>query len=172
MSNPKNDQPNLSENLLRKITLFENFSDKEISDLYQLGEQSDFRAKANIIVEGEQSRGLFIVLEGNVSIFKHSYSEKSLIRLALFKVGASFGELSLFDRADRSATVAAETDCSLFHLEAEKFNEYLNKNGNDIKARFYKKCAEDLAARFREQNSDYLNSQQLLWQYALKKEKD
>ena len=31
-------------------------------------------------------------------------------------------------------------------------------------------CAEEMAVRFRIQNDDYINSQQLLWKYALRKD--
>ena len=153
---------------LRRITLFEYLSDSELEDLYEIGEVKLFKPKCNVIIEAESSRGLYVLLRGAVSVFKLDKSSDQLIRLTMLEEGAIFGELSLFDDAPRSATVIAENTCSLFYLDAEGFNEHLDQLGNDLKTRFYKKCAEEMAERFRVQNADYIASQHLLWQHALR----
>ena len=80
------------------------------------------------------------------------------------------GQLSLFDTAPRSASVMAESVCHMFYLDEKAFSGFMNQSGSDIKIRFFKTCAEDLVARFRQLNGDYIAAQQLLWKYALRKE--
>ena len=154
---------------LRRVAILEGLTDEELRELYAKGETRIVESKANVVIEGEQSRGLFVLLKGAVSIYKRDDSTGHLLRLAILESGAIFGEMSLFDDTARSATVAAESQCCLFELKFQVFDEYLQQKGPDIQARFFRKCAEDLAARFRTQNNDYITAQKLLWQYALRK---
>jgi CRP-like cAMP-binding protein len=157
---------------LRPISLFAYLSDKELEELYQIGKIVIHNAKTNIVIESEPTRGLYVLLHGLVSVYKRDTVNNNLIRLAFLEHGAVFGELSLFDDAPRSATVVTETQSSLFHLDQQLFQLFLEEKGASLQARFYKKCAEEMASRFRKQNSDYVVSQHLLWKYALRKSDD
>ena len=154
---------------LGKISLFGYYEKNELEELYGLGRLRTVPSKAHVIIEGEPTRGLYIVLKGTVSVYKMDPSTKTLMRLAFLEKGAVFGELSLLDATPRSATITAETTCYLFSLDFEPFQGFLEKHGAEIKARFYQRCAEEMAERFRTQNSDYITSQKLLWQYALRR---
>jgi CRP-like cAMP-binding protein len=176
MNPPENQQSkdlqqesNSWDSLLSDIGIFKCFSPEELRRLYQLGKQQEVRSKSNILIEGENSRGLVILLRGSVSVYKNDPISGVLMRIATLESGAHFGEFSLFDHTSRSATVAAESPCLIFILEADKFENFLQRAGDDVKIRFYQSCAEVLAARFRKLNDDYLHSQQLLWKYALRK---
>src|SRR5690606_9082424 len=121
------------------------------------------------VIEGEPTRGLYIILHGTVSVYKNDESTGSMARLAYLEAGNNFGELSLFDTAPRSASVAAESVCHMFYLDADRFNDILLQNNADMQARFYKSCAEELVGRFRNLNSDYIVAQQLLWKHGLRR---
>ncbi len=162
--------PHWGSDQLVKISIFAAMQKDELAKLYKLGRVIRIAAHANIVIEGEASRGLFLLLHGTVSVYKSSLETDGLIRLAFLEVGSCFGEMSLFENAPRSATITAESECFLFELESKVFDAFLESEGNECKARFYKRCAEDLAERFRRQNSDYVVSQRLLWKYALKRE--
>lgn len=155
---------------LRRIGIFENLTDQELRELYSLGEIRVHKAKSNVVIEGETSRGMFLLLKGTVSVFKTDKATNTLIRLAFLEQGAIFGELSLFDNAPRSATITAESVCHAFVLGVDIFDAHLTKKGDNLKTRFYKKCAEEMAARFRVQNEDYVAAQLLIWRYALRKD--
>lgn len=157
---------------LKEIALFKGFTEDELVMLYSIGELKKYSKSSHVVVEGEQSRGMYILLYGRVSVYKNDPSTNTFVRLTFLEIGANFGEFSLFDKSPRSATVAAETTCYLFHLEAEKYNQYLQESGYDLQVRFYKTCAEELSERFRHLNADYINSQQLLWRYALRRGDD
>jgi CRP-like cAMP-binding protein len=155
---------------LKEIEVFSKFSDSELRKLHSYGKMLKVRSKVNIVIEGERSSGLFILMNGRVSIYKSDGASHNLARFAILEEGASFGELSLFDDAPRSATVIADVDSLLFYLDADDFHRYLNESGADLQVKFYKTCAVYLAVRFRKLNVDYINSQQLLWKHALRKE--
>lgn len=154
---------------LKGVSLFGRFTDEELRTLYGIGKLQLVKAKSNALIEGEPTRGMFILLHGCVSVYKTDQATGSMVRLAILEEGSPFGEMSLFDSAPRSATVVAESKCWLFQLDAAAFNEFLHKAGPDLQVRFYKTCAEELAARFRVLNSDYINSQRLLWEHALRR---
>jgi CRP-like cAMP-binding protein len=154
---------------LHEISIFARFTQDELARLYNLGKLVRLKPKANAVIEGEPTRGLYVLLSGRVSVYKTDPATGNLSRLALLDEGANFGELSLFDQAPRSATVVAETDCYLFQLEADAFNGFLDHAGADLQVRFFRTCAEELAVRFRRLNGDYITSQQLLWKYALRR---
>ncbi len=157
---------------LERVSFFKGFSPEELTELYTLGEIKEANPESYIIIEGEATRGLYILLDGTVSVFKNDSTKSKLIRLTYLEKGAIFGELSLFDNAHRSATIAAESFCHLFYLDEKPFNGFLQNKGDSLQVRFFKTCAEDLAQRFRIQNQDYIISQELLWRYALKKPKE
>ncbi len=157
---------------LKGISIFRYFSQEEMKLLYGKGEVRSFRPKSYAVIEGEPTRGMYIILAGTVSVYKTHDVTGTMHRLALLEEGSNFGELSLFDQAPRTATVSAETTCHMFYLDATVFAEFLDQNGDSAKVRFYKACAEELVGRFRNLNSDYVSAQQLLWKYALRKPED
>lgn len=157
---------------LSKISIFRNFTQEELVDLYSSGEIRSYRPKAHAVIEGEPTRGLYIILAGTVSVYKTNDVTGTLHRLALLEEGANFGELSLFDTAPRTATVSAESTCHMFFLDADVFERFLEHGGPHSASRFYKACAEELVGRFRNLNSDYVTAQQLIWKYALRKPED
>jgi len=164
--------PKWGANQLKSIAIFRNLSSDELEALYGQGTILSYRPKTYVVIEGEPSRGLYIILNGTVSVYKNDQTTGAMHRLAYLDEGDAFGELSLFDTAPRSASVSAESICHLFSLEAGVFERFLESIGGDIKIRFYKTCAEELVSRFRKLNGEYIAAQQLLWKHALSPKKD
>lgn len=164
--------PNWGAERLRKIALFKQFTHEELVRLYQSGEIRILRPNSYAVIEGEPSRGLYIILGGTVAVYKNDVQSGAMHRIAFLEEGAGFGEMSLFDVAPRSATVAAVSTCYLFYLDVEAFEKYLNAEGENSQVRFYKTCAETMGERFRAINNDFIISQQQLWKYALRRAED
>lgn len=152
---------------LRRVALFRNFTESELAALYEIGKVKSTREGVHVVIEGEPSQGLYLVLKGTLSIYKSNSSTGNLNKLTSIEAPSHFGELSLFDSAPRSASVSGDTDCVLFYLDRSAFEQYLAADPGNLSLRFYKTCAQDLAERFRKLNSDYITSQQLLWTHAL-----
>lgn len=157
---------------LESIKLFRQFTHEELKRLYAKGEVRVLRPEAYAVIEGEPSRGVYLILHGTVSVYKNDPETGSMVRIAYLETGAAFGEMSLFENAPRSASVGAITPCYLFYLDVAVFESFLNEVGADAQIRFYKTCAQHMSERFRLINSDYIVSQQLLWKYALRRAND
>ena len=157
---------------IKAISLFDKLEEHEKEELFKLGSFLTFQPHSNIVIEGEKSRGLYIVINGTLSVYKNDKATNSMIRLAYLESGNIFGELSLFDDIPRSATITTETDCQIFNLDQSKFEAYLKEKGENLQVRFYKRCAEEIAERFRIQNDDYIVSQNLLWKYGLRRKEE
>ena len=164
--------PDWGSDRLLRISLFKNFDQNILRDIYKLGEVQSIRKANHAVIEGEPSRGLYLILHGSLSVYKNDPITGDSHRLATMEEGDSFGELSLFDDAPRSATVMADIFSYVFYLDADKFESFLQHAGAHIMAQFYKTCAVSMSEKFRTLNSEYITSQQLLWKYALRKEDD
>ena len=157
---------------LAGIPLFSAFSEDELRGLYSMGRLLKMRPSSHVVIEGEPTRGLFLLLHGTVSVHKSDPSTGSMMRIAVLEEGAHFGEFSLFDTAPRSATVAADTQCILFSLDAKRFDDYLHKRGAETEAKFYRSVCAELSVRVRKLNDDYITAQQLLWKHALRRSEE
>ncbi len=157
---------------LLSIFLFRPFTLEQRRRIWSLGSIQVIKKAAHAVIEGEPSRGLFLILGGQLSVYKRDSLNNDAHRLATLKSGDSFGELSLFDESPRSATVSADAQSYLFTLDAELFESFLQREGDTVKASFYRNCASILSEKFRILNTDYISSQQLLWKYALRKTKE
>jgi len=155
---------------LKNIPILRAFTDNDLRKLYGVGEIRSFRPKSYAVIEGEPTRGLFVIFRGTVSVYKNDVITGNMSRLTFLEQGSHFGELSLFDDTPRSASVSAETVCHMFHLDAGDFDKFLQQAGDGAKVNFYKRCSEELCGRFRKLNGDYIAAQQMLWKHALRRD--
>ena len=103
---------------LREIKLLNKLSDAELETLIPLGSISTVEAHTNIVIEGELSWGLYLILEGIVGVYKTNKMSGELHDVGQLKSGSFFGEMSLVDENPRSATVRALLECQLFTCRA------------------------------------------------------
>jgi CRP-like cAMP-binding protein len=154
---------------LREINLLEVFSDQELAQLISLGTLASYEPQANIVIEGEMSWGLYLILAGHVNILKNNKLTNEAYEVGHLRAGNFFGEMSLVDEQPRSATVCTLTPCQVFCLTKDAFMEFLNR-APDLKTRFYENCARLLVHRLRDLGDNYVISQYPLWFTSLKKE--
>lgn len=159
-------RPEFGAKLLSGISIFKNFSSEDLVKVYGLGELRVFNPGANIIIEGENTSGLFLVIEGMVGIYKQSAKVGLGNKLATLGQGKSFGEMSLIDKRPRSATVATDTRTVVYHLDGTVWD---NAMQNDLRLRcqFFENCAMILSSRLRELDDEYILSQKQLWRIAI-----
>ena len=154
--------------LLREVRLLKPFSDAELSQLVQMGQGQHYEAHSNVVIEGEMSWGLYLILGGQVGIFKTNKLTGESYDVGQLRKGNFFGEMSLVDNNPRSATVKALTDCHLFYISKEQFARFLAQS-KDIQLRFFEGCIRTLVGRLRELDDNYVVSQYQLWKVALSK---
>jgi CRP-like cAMP-binding protein len=92
-------------------------------DLTEVFKDSDdlveFSAGDVILAEGDQGNHMYVVMEGELSVVL-----KDRV-IAKAGVGDIVGEMALINSEIRSATVKADTDCILAHIDQSSFDSLL-----------------------------------------------
>jgi CRP-like cAMP-binding protein len=129
--------------LLRKIDLFEEMSDKELNRLAKSFRESRFTAGETIAAEGTRGVGFFVIGEGNVRYSVHGEE------VGEGGPGDYFGEIALIDDGPRTATVTAGTDVIAYGLASWEFQPLVEEN-----AALAWELLQGMAKRLRAANQD------------------
>jgi CRP/FNR family cyclic AMP-dependent transcriptional regulator len=78
-----------------------------------------FDAGVTVVAEGEPGRSMFIVHSGELVVSRLGNSGRA-IRMTCLVSGDFFGEMTLIEMQNRSATVVAESPTVLYELRAQK----------------------------------------------------
>ena len=77
-----------------------------------------FDAGSTVVTEGDPGRSLFIVRSGRLAVSKRANSG-SVVPISILQPGDFFGEMTLIEMQNRSATVIAESSTVLYELTAQ-----------------------------------------------------
>jgi CRP/FNR family cyclic AMP-dependent transcriptional regulator len=102
---------------------FGGLSDASLDLLISMLAERSFDAGATIFAEGEPGRSMFVVHSGDLVVSKLGDSGRS-IRMTDLGPGDFFGEMTLIEMQNRSATVVAETATVLYELTARNLYAY------------------------------------------------
>ena len=103
--------------------LFEMLSNQELSAVADLSVPRSFSAGEPVFEEGELGDSLFVIVSGEVEVFRREPSGRARV-LATLSPPEFFGEMSLIDKEYRSASVRARTDAQLLQLSAEQLTQF------------------------------------------------
>jgi len=111
---------------LRRVPLFADLEESDLDGLLAMGRISQVRRKTVVFTEGQNHRGIWVVLRGLVVVYKLSPDGRMLI-LRVCRPGSSFGEGGLFQDADPRHFAHARTtrDSSLLHVPRDRFGTFL-----------------------------------------------
>jgi CRP-like cAMP-binding protein len=82
-----------------------------------------FDVGATVVAEGEPGRSMFIVQSGDLVVNRRAQSG-DVIHMADLTAGDFFGEMTLIEMQNRSATVTAKSPTALYELTAQKLYAY------------------------------------------------
>ena len=102
--------------------LFSNLDQKELEIVINAMDEKKYKPNENVITQGESGDCLYVVEEGNLDCTKHFTEDGEEKYLKTYIPGESFGELALLYNAPRAATIKAKTNCILWVLDRETFN--------------------------------------------------
>lgn len=105
--------------VLRKVPLFAQMSLDQLDAINQLLKELQYIKGEVLINEGDLGDELYILVEGSVRILKGRGTAQEL-ELNKMSGVSYFGEMSILDDEPRSASVVADTDCSLLVLRGEQ----------------------------------------------------
>lgn len=128
--------------LAERVKAFEGLSPAEISDLLGSSEKCSFAAGAHIVKEGNVGSHMYIILSGEARVLKTGRDGE--VELARMTPADSFGEMALADNEARSASVVADSDCTLVRI-----NDQIINSRPEIGLKVYRNIAKVLSARLR-----------------------
>ena len=102
---------------------FGGLSDASLDLLVSMLVERRFDVGATVVAEGEPGRSMFIVHSGELVVSKLGDSGR-VIRMAGLEPGDFFGEMTLIEMQNRSATVVAESPTVLYELTARNLYTY------------------------------------------------
>ena len=104
---------------LRHLPLFNPFADDDLQQLGRQGEPVNLRAGDILFSEGDPAQGLFVVVEGQLEIFKQVCGER--VTLANVPRGSFVGEISLLTGLPHNASARASVPTRLLKYGASVF---------------------------------------------------
>lgn len=100
---------------LRAIPLFQKIPDEDLAELAGVVIERRFPKSATIVEEGLPGDYMYVIREGRVKVTKASDDGREKI-LDILEAGNFFGDMALFDRAPRSASVKTLQESRLLAL--------------------------------------------------------
>ena len=117
----------VSTTVLRTVPLFAGFADEQLRTLSGVVTRRSVPRGAVVIVEGDPTDSLYIVISGRMRVLMSDADGKEVI-LAILGPGEFFGEMGLIDDNPRSATVVAVEPCELIVINKRDFKKCLEEN--------------------------------------------
>ena len=111
----------------QKLELFRDLTPSDLNKFLSESREESFETERVIFKEGAELDRFYVVLEGQVEIWKDFGTPYADI-LAIHGPGACFGEMSLIDDLPRSATVKTATPVRLLSLEKPRFRQIITEN--------------------------------------------
>ncbi|MEY3679890.1 MAG: Crp/Fnr family transcriptional regulator [Ilumatobacteraceae bacterium] len=129
---------------LGKVSLFSSCSNKDLEKIAKAGDEVTISAGTVVVDQGQTGREAFVLLKGSATVRRNGK------KVATLGPGAVIGELSLLDHGPRTATVSADTDCTMLVISQRQFLGVIDA----IPALAHKLLAT-LAGRIRELDRQY-----------------
>ena len=129
---------------LRNVTLFSSCSTKDLEKIAKAGDEVTLDAGSVIVDQGQTGREAFVIISGSATVKRNGK------KVATLGAGSVVGELSLLDHGPRTATVVADTECTMLVISQRQFLAVIDA----IPAISHKLLAT-LAGRIRELDRQY-----------------
>lgn len=112
---------------LKHVKIFSTLSQKELSAVTPLFFQKSYKRNETIFSEEDEGDDFYIIESGAVKVCKLNRDGRELT-IAILSKYDTFGELSIFDRRRRSATLIAIRDCKFQILKRDSLLQAIKTN--------------------------------------------
>jgi serine/threonine protein phosphatase PrpC len=112
---------------LQGVSMFRYLPFADLMRVAGIAKERTMAPGVDVFLEGEFGESLFIILDGKAAVLK------SDVEIATLQAGAHFGEMSLIERAPRSATVRATTALEVVVIERDGFFSLLSEEATAVK---------------------------------------
>jgi CRP/FNR family cyclic AMP-dependent transcriptional regulator len=136
--------------LLKNVPIFKDLDQAEIDAVAEVCKEEKFESGAYIFRESEAGNRLYVIVTGEVRISRDvpGSGEEAL---AVLKTGALFGEMSVFDRSDRSTHAISNGGTTLLTITRPDFEMLLDFN-RELAYKVLWACVRVLTSRLRSTN--------------------
>ena len=121
---------------LREVRLFKDIATPELSVLGDSLRERTLKRGQVLFREGDVGEEMFLVRRGSIVISKPVTGRVEQV-LARIGPGDFFGEMALFDRSPRSATVQSDSESSLLVLDREGLRQLTEESPRAAAAFFH-----------------------------------
>ncbi len=135
--------------ILRSSPLLGQLPASMLDKLTSAATEHSLHADALLFQHGDLADGLYILLEGRVSVFRAG-PDGNDVELAIQEAGSLLGEMALLDNQPRSASIRCLDDCRFLHLPKEVFQEVMQTANDGLLA-----MASSLSLRLRNTDQQY-----------------
>jgi CRP/FNR family cyclic AMP-dependent transcriptional regulator len=149
---------------LKSVDLLADLTREELDLVWEILRRVEVPKGTVIMREGDVGDTMYLFAEGEVEVTQKltlrtgrqgfSQAEKSMVRLRAASV-SFFGDMALFEREPRSATITAAEDCVLYEIGRDDF-ERLSASHPRIGYKIMRRIAPVLCQRIRRSNQDVL----------------
>lgn len=112
---------------IKQTALFQPLDDQQLVEVARRLNPRRYRAGTIIFHQGDPGECLYLLVSGRVRI-SLVHPDGREVALRIYSCGDSFGELSVLDRQQRSATATAMEDVTTLTLDRSAFQELLREN--------------------------------------------
>lgn len=113
--------------ILSSTAFFNGLTEQQLSDLAMIIVDQDFKKGTTIFAEGDEGTGFYILVSGQVKIYKLSMDGKEQI-LHIFGPGEPFAEAAVFTGRSFPAYADAMQDSRTFFIPREAFVSLIKEN--------------------------------------------
>ena len=115
--------------MIRQHPLFKTLTDEEFEKFIQIFEEKKVQANTTLSVEGEVSDNAFILIFGEVSVYKDTVYENDYI-VTQIKAGGDefFGEVSLVDSKEKTSTIKTSKESIILEVKRDELYKFLDEN--------------------------------------------
>lgn len=142
----------LNQDFLKQTELFKELTDEELLEIILIGHVKKYEAGTIIFAEGDPGDTLYLIISGSVRISKMQNDAEEA--LAVLESRSFFGEMTLFDRDERSAHAIANENASVFAISADALTQLFDKN-KSIAYKFLWAFCLTLTRRLRSTNEKF-----------------
>jgi len=108
---------------LQRTKLFGDSSKTELTWIAKRAVEMHFSTAEMLFFAGEAARGLFVVVNGKVRVFQHNAEGREQV-MHVDSIGATIGEVPVFDDGPYPASAIAEEDTDVLFLDKNDIRQF------------------------------------------------